>query len=64
MRKWIALDVAERYIEALRVLADVVPDPAEVESTTRDVDDDYLVALARCRMGEVSSSPPSTLWSC
>lgn len=47
MRKWIALDVAERFVETLRVLADVVPDPAEVEATTRDVDDDYLVALAR-----------------
>jgi putative PIN family toxin of toxin-antitoxin system len=47
MRKWIALDVAERYVETLRVLADVVSDPVEVEATTRDVDDDYLVALAR-----------------
>jgi len=47
MRKWIALDVAERFVETLRVLADVVPDPAEVEATTRDMDDDYLVALAR-----------------
>jgi putative PIN family toxin of toxin-antitoxin system len=47
MRKWIALDVAERFVETLRVLADVVPDPVEVEATTRDVDDDYLVALAR-----------------
>ncbi|MDH3249736.1 MAG: putative toxin-antitoxin system toxin component, PIN family [Acidimicrobiia bacterium] len=47
MRKWIALDVAEHFVETLRVLADVVPDPVEVEATTRDVDDDYLVALAR-----------------
>ena len=47
MRRWIPLDVAERYVETLRVLADLVPDPAVVESTTRDLDDDYLVALAR-----------------
>jgi uncharacterized protein len=47
MRKWIALDVAERFVETFRVLADVVPDQVEVEATTRDVDDDYLVALAR-----------------
>jgi putative PIN family toxin of toxin-antitoxin system len=47
MRKWIALDVAERYVETLRVLADIVSDPVEVEVGTRDVDDDYLVALAR-----------------
>lgn len=31
----------------LRVLADVVPDPAEVEAATRDVDDDDLFVLAR-----------------
>ncbi len=47
LRRWIALDVAENFVETVRVLADVVPDPAEVESTTRDVDDDYVVALAR-----------------
>ena len=47
MRKWIALDVAERYVDTLQVLAEVVPDPGEVEATTRDVDDDYIVALAR-----------------
>lgn len=47
MRKWIAFDAAEHFVETLRVLADVVPDPAEVEATTRDVADDYLVALAR-----------------
>ena len=47
MRKWIDLDVAEHYVGTLRVLADVFPDPTVVESATRDVDDDYLVALAR-----------------
>jgi uncharacterized protein len=47
MRKWISLDVAERYVATIRALADLVPDPEVVESTTRDVDDDYLVALAR-----------------
>jgi putative PIN family toxin of toxin-antitoxin system len=47
MRKWIARDVAEHFVETVRVLADIVSDPAVVEATTRDVDDDYLVALAR-----------------
>ncbi|MEZ5376808.1 MAG: putative toxin-antitoxin system toxin component, PIN family [Acidimicrobiales bacterium] len=47
MRKWIPLDVAERFVEALQVVADVVPDPIEIGAITRDVDDDYLVALAR-----------------
>jgi len=47
MRKWIDLDVAERYVETLQVLADVVPDPGIVAAATRDVGDDYLVELAR-----------------
>lgn len=47
MCKWIALDVAKHFVETPRVLADVMPDPVEVEAITRDVDDDYLVALAR-----------------
>jgi len=53
MRKWIALDVAERYVGTLQVLAGVVPDPAEVEATTRDVDDDDIVALAREHRADV-----------
>lgn len=47
MRKWIDLDVAERSADTLRALANVVLDPEAVGSMTRDVDDDYLVALAR-----------------
>ncbi len=47
MRKWIPLEVAERYVATIQVLADVVEDPAVIGTTTRDVDDDYLVALAR-----------------
>ena len=35
LRKWIAPDVAERYVETLRVLADVVPDPAGVSRRPR-----------------------------
>ncbi len=49
LRKWIALDVAEHFVETVRVLADIVSDPAVVEAITRDVDDDYLVALGRER---------------
>ncbi len=47
MRKWINLNVAQRYIKTIRGLAEVVPNPAVVKQETRDVDDDYLVALAR-----------------
>lgn len=28
-------------------MADLAPDPVDVESETRDADDDYLIALAR-----------------
>ena len=38
---------SQAYLATLRRIAEMVPDPAAVESTTRDVDDDYLVALAR-----------------
>lgn len=47
MRRWIPLEVAERYVETIQVLADVVENPAAIDATTRDLDDDYLVALAR-----------------
>lgn len=38
---------SQRYLTTIRRIADLVPDPTDVEATTRDVDDDYLVALAR-----------------
>lgn len=40
-------DVARRHVDTLAALVDLVPDPSLVERLTRDVDDDYLVALAR-----------------
>lgn len=47
LRKWIDLATAQGYVETISTLADLVADPAPIEATTRDVDDDYLVALAR-----------------
>ena len=47
LRKWINLPVAQEYIQAISTLVDLVPDPDAIEARTRDVDDDYLVALAR-----------------
>ncbi|MCP4960622.1 MAG: putative toxin-antitoxin system toxin component, PIN family [Actinomycetia bacterium] len=47
LRKWIDLAVAEEYIHTISTLVDIVADPAPIEAATRDVDDDYLVALAR-----------------
>lgn len=47
LRKWIDLAVAREYIQTISKLVDLVADPAPIDPTTRDIDDDYLVALAR-----------------
>ena len=47
LRKWIDLTVAKDYITTISTLVDLVADPAPIDPATRDVDDDYLVALAR-----------------
>lgn len=47
LRKWIALATASEYIQTITTLADLVPDPTDIVPVTRDVKDDYLVALAR-----------------
>lgn len=47
LRRWIDLAAARRYIGAIRTMVDLVADPVEIESATRDARDDYLVALAR-----------------
>ena len=43
----IELGVAERFVDTLRTLVDLVDDLVDVVVATRDRDDDYLVALAR-----------------
>jgi putative PIN family toxin of toxin-antitoxin system len=47
LRRWIDLETAGTFIEAIRTTVDLVADPLEVVAATRDRDDDYLVALAR-----------------
>lgn len=47
LRRWISIATAERFIETVSAAADLVGDPEEVETATRDRDDDYLVSLAR-----------------
>lgn len=47
IQKRIDPESSQRYLTTIRRIADVAADPAEIESITRDVDDDYLVALAR-----------------
>ena len=47
LRRWIELADARRYVATLNDMVDLAPDPVDVEPTTRDADDDYLIALAR-----------------
>ena len=52
MRRWLELRVAELYIETIAAVADLVPDPSEIGTQTRDSEDDYLIALARLHDAE------------
>ncbi len=47
LRKRVDPELAQLYMATIRRIADMVTDPAPIEATTRDVDDDYLVALGR-----------------
>ena len=47
LRKWIDLTVAREYVGTISTLVYLVADPTAIAAATRDVDDDYLVALAR-----------------
>lgn len=47
LRRWISLDDARALLDRLGAEADLVDDPDEIGPTTRDSDDDYLIALAR-----------------
>lgn len=47
LRKRVDPELAQLYMATIRCIADVVANPAPIEATTRDVDDDYLVALGR-----------------
>ncbi len=47
LRKWISLENATLFVDTIETLVDLVDDPTEVGSETRDPNDDYLIALAR-----------------
>lgn len=47
LRKWIALDDAEGYLEMLQIRFDFVRDPYDIIPVSRDSNDDFLLALAR-----------------
>lgn len=46
-RPWISMEQVEAYLDAIRQHAELVDDPDELMSVSRDPDDDYLIALAR-----------------
>ena len=47
LRKWISLETASLFVGTIGTLVDLVDDPAQIDTATRDSDDDYLIALAR-----------------
>ena len=47
LRKWISLETATLFVDTIAALVDLVDDPTEVQTATRDANDDYLIALAR-----------------
>jgi putative PIN family toxin of toxin-antitoxin system len=47
LRRLITLDDATQFVDAIATLVDLVDDPGPISAETRDLGDDYLVALAR-----------------
>lgn len=45
-RRWVILDDALAFVDALAREGDMRPEPVEVPNRVRDPDDDYLAALA------------------
>lgn len=61
LRKWITLEDATRFVDAIATLVDLVDDPVQIRAETRDQDDDYLVALARGHNADVIVSGDNDL---
>ena len=52
LRKWIRLEDATIFVDAIELAVDLVDDPDVVAPETRDADDGYLIALARAHRAE------------
>ena len=61
LRRWITLEDATQFVDAIATLVDLVDDPDPIGAETRDLDDDYLVALARSHNVSVIVSGDSDL---
>jgi uncharacterized protein len=53
LRKWISLETATLFVDTIGTLIDLVDDPTEIHTKTRDPNDDYLIALARANEVEL-----------
>ena len=53
LRKWISLETATLFVDTIEMLVDLVDDPDDVQTETRDPNDDYLIALARTHEADV-----------
>ena len=47
LRKWISLETAILFTDTIGTLVDPVENPEQIDTETRDPDDDDLIALAR-----------------
>ncbi len=64
LRRWISLENAEAYVEMIATLVDLVPDPPDEDHGVRDIEDTYLVSLARDNGAATSSSQVTrTFWN-
>lgn len=61
LRKWITVEDATEFVDAIATLVDLVDDPVQIRFETRDQDDDYLVALARAHDVDVIVSGDNDL---
>ena len=53
LRKWISPETATLFVDTIETLVDLVDDPDQVQTETRDPNDDYLIALARTHEADV-----------
>lgn len=60
-RRYFSVDEAAEFVGAVAGASDEVDDPATVEPVSRDLDDDYLVALARAAADWLVTGDPDLL---
>jgi putative PIN family toxin of toxin-antitoxin system len=64
LRKWISLETATLFTDTIGTLVDLVDNPEQIDTETRDPDDDYLIALARANDVEFIVSGDKDLLEC